>query len=109
MIKNFTKTTVRLKNKSFTFINVFGLALGLATCLLIVFYVFDELSCDRYNINYEGIYRENTDLKYDNNETLFAITAQSVADAMVKAFPEMWKSIRIAMCINFRFKGQGGY
>ena len=44
MIKNYIKTAFRslMKNKGFTFINVFGLALGLATCLLIVFYVFDE-------------------------------------------------------------------
>ena len=46
MIKNFIKTAFRnlLKNKGFTAINVLGLALSLATCLLIVFYVFDELS-----------------------------------------------------------------
>ncbi len=51
MLKNYIKTAFRslLKNKGFTFINVLGLALGLATCLLIVFYVFDELSYDRYN------------------------------------------------------------
>jgi putative ABC transport system permease protein len=44
MIKNYIKTAFRslMKNKGFTFINVFGLALGLATYMLIVFYVFDE-------------------------------------------------------------------
>jgi len=65
MFKNYLKTAFRslLKNKGFTFINVLGLALGLATCLLIVFYVFDELSYDRYNTKYDRIYRVNTDLK----------------------------------------------
>jgi putative ABC transport system permease protein len=45
MIRNYIKTAVRTltKNKGFTAINVLGLALGLAACLLIVFYVFDEL------------------------------------------------------------------
>ena len=64
MIKNIFKTALRtlLKNKGFTAINVFGLALGLATCLLIVFYVFDELSYDRYNTNADRIYRVNDDV-----------------------------------------------
>jgi putative ABC transport system permease protein len=65
MIKNYIKTAIRtlLKNKGFTAINVLGLALGLATCLLIVFYVVDELSYDRYNANSDRIYRVNEDLK----------------------------------------------
>lgn len=106
MIKNYIKTAFRslLKNKGFTFINVFGLALGLATCLLIVFYVFDELSYDRYNTKYERIYRVNTDLKYGGTVTSFAISAPPVGDAMVKEFPEVEKSTRIALAINLRFK-----
>jgi putative ABC transport system permease protein len=106
MIRNFIKTAFRslLKNKGFTFINVFGLALGLTTCLLIVFYVFDELSYDRYNKNCDRIYRVNTDLKYGNNETSFAITAAPVADALVKEFPEVERSMRIGIGVNLRFK-----
>lgn len=106
MIRNYLKTAIRslLKNKGFTFINVFGLALGLATCLLIVFYVFDELSYDRYNTKYERIYRVNTDLKYGGTVTSFAIAAPPVGDAMVKEFPEVERSTRIALAINFRFK-----
>jgi len=46
MIRNYLETAVRSmrKNKTFTLINGFGLALGLASLLLIVFYVFDELT-----------------------------------------------------------------
>ena len=75
MFKNHIKTAFRslLKNKGFTFINVLGLALGLATCLLIVFYVFDELSYDRYNTKADRIYRVNMDLKYGGNTSSFAI------------------------------------
>jgi putative ABC transport system permease protein len=106
MIKSFIKTAFRslLKNKGFTFINVFGLALGLATCLLIVFYVFDELSYDRYNVNYDRIYRVNSDLKYGGVVTSFAIAAPPVGDAMVKEFPEVEKTTRIALANNLRFK-----
>src|SRR5882757_2198761 len=97
MFKNYLKTALRslLKNKGFTFINVLGLALGLATCLLIVFYVIDELSYDHFNTKYERIYRVNTDLKAGSNETSFAITAPPVADAMAKEFPEVERSMRI--------------
>jgi putative ABC transport system permease protein len=106
MISNYLKTVFRslLKNKGFTFINILGLALGLATCLLIVFYVIDELSYDRFNTKYERIYRVNTDLKAGSNETSFAITAAPVADALVKEFPEVERSMRIGQGVNVRFK-----
>ncbi|MBB3057123.1 ABC transporter permease [Mucilaginibacter gotjawali] len=106
MIRNYLKTAFRslLKNKGFTFINVFGLALGLATCLLIVFYVFDELSYDRYNAKYERIYRVNSDLKYGGTLTSFAIAAPPVGDAMAREFPEVERSTRLALAINLRFK-----
>jgi putative ABC transport system permease protein len=106
MIRNYIKTAFRslLKNKSFTFINILGLALGLATCLLIVFYVIDELSYDRFNTKYERIYRVNTDLKAGSNETSFAITAPPVADALIKEFPEIERSMRIGQGVNIRFK-----
>ncbi|ASU36766.1 ABC transporter permease [Mucilaginibacter xinganensis] len=106
MFKNYIKTAFRslLKNKGFTFINVLGLALGLATCLLIVFYVFDELSYDRFNIKHDRIYRVNTDLKAGTNETSFAITAPPVGDALVKEYPEVESAMRIGQGVNIRFK-----
>ncbi len=106
MFKNYLKTAFRslLKNKGFTAINILGLALGLTTCLLIVFYVVDELSYDRYNVKHDRIFRVNTDLKAGNNETSFAITAAPVADALLKEFPEVEKSMRIGSGVNIRFK-----
>lgn len=106
MIRNYFKTAFRglLKNKGITIINVLGLALGLAICLLIVFYVVDELSYDKYNVNYERIYRVNTDLKYNGVETHFAISAQPVAEALVKEFPQVEQAAGIAPAVNIRFK-----
>ncbi|WP_184545020.1 ABC transporter permease [Mucilaginibacter sp. FT3.2] len=106
MIRNYLKTALRslLKNKGFTFINILGLALGLATCLLIVFYVVDELSYDRYNTKADRIYRVNTDLKYGGVTTTFAIAAPPVGDALIKTFPEVENSTRIALAVNLRFK-----
>ncbi len=106
MIRNYLKTAFSslLKNKAFTAINVFGLALGLSICLLIVFYVVDELSYDRFNTKFERIYRVNTDLKAGNNETSFAITPAPVSDALVKEFPEVESSMRLGQAVNIRFK-----
>ena len=51
MFKNFLKVALRnlWKNKAFSAINIIGLSVGLAVCLLIVLYVKDELSYDKYN------------------------------------------------------------
>lgn len=59
MIKNYFIIAYRnlLRHKGYTFINVSGLAVGLACCLLIALFVKDELSYDRYNENYNEIYR----------------------------------------------------
>jgi putative ABC transport system permease protein len=96
MFKNYMKTAFRslLKNKGFTAINILGLALGLATCLLIVFYVMDELSYDRFNIKADRIYRVNTDIKYGGNTSSYAISPPPLA-ASLGAFPEVGRSVRL--------------
>jgi putative ABC transport system permease protein len=59
MLKNYVKIALRnfLKHKGFSLINIFGLAIGIACCLLIVLFVFDEVSFDRYHEKAEQIYR----------------------------------------------------
>lgn len=91
MIRNYIKTAFRnlLKNKGFTAINVLGLALGLATCLLIVFYVFDELSYDRYNVNLDRIYRINNEIKFGGNENVYSESPAPTAAALKGDFPEI--------------------
>ncbi|HJP63851.1 MAG TPA: ABC transporter permease, partial [Mucilaginibacter sp.] len=76
-------------NKGFTAINVLGLALGLATCLLIVFYVYDELSYDRYNVKGDRIYRVNNDIKFGGNENSYAVSPAPMAAEMKNDFPEI--------------------
>src|ERR1700744_4141504 len=97
MIKNYIKTAFRtlMKNKGFTAINILGLALGLATCLLIVFYVFDELSYDRYNENADRIYRVNNDIKFGGNENSYAVAPSPAAMALKADFPEIEQAARI--------------
>ena len=83
MIRNYFKTAFRnlLRNKGFTILNVLGLSLGLASCLLITFYVVDELSYDHYNTNVNRIYRVNEDLKLGENNVLYAVAMPPLAQA----------------------------
>src|SRR5258707_12171459 len=102
MIKNLIKTAFLnlLKNKGFTAINVLGLALGLATCMLIVFYVFDELSYDRYNVNADRIFRVNNDIKFGGIANTYAVAPAPLAAALKSDFPEIEQVTR--------FRGRGG-
>lgn len=73
MIRNYIKIAFRnlLKHKSFSFINIIGVAIGLACFLLLTIYVKDELSYDRHNANADRIYRlSRTFLSKDGTESL---------------------------------------
>ncbi len=73
MLKNYFKIALRnlLKNKGFSFINLFGLTIGLACCLLIGLYIWNELSFDRYHANADRIWRVSRQfLNSDGSEQL---------------------------------------
>jgi len=59
MIKNFFRIALRniARQKVFSAINIFGFAIGLAVCMIISFYVYDDLSYDRFHQNSGDIYR----------------------------------------------------
>ena len=59
MLRNYLKIAWRnlVRQKGYTFINVFGLAIGLACCLVIFLYVQDELRFDRFHTKANQIYR----------------------------------------------------
>ncbi len=97
MIQNYLKTAIRtlLKNKGFTVLNVLGLSLGLASCLLIIFYVVDELSYDRYNTKADRIYRVNEDLKLGENNVLYAVCMPPLAQTLKNDFPYIENTVRL--------------
>jgi len=97
MILNYIKTAYRslLKNKGFTTINILGLSLGLVSCLLIIFYVVDELSYDRYNVNANRIYRVNEDLKLGENNVLYAVCMPPLAQTLKNDFPYVENTLRL--------------
>ena len=108
---NYLKTAFRslLKNKGFTTLNVLGLTLGIATCLLIVFYVLDELSYDRYNEKADRIYRINNQIKFGGNENVYASSPAPAAQAMKNDFPEIEQVVRLQNAGRIRVKKGSEY
>jgi putative ABC transport system permease protein len=97
MIRNYFKTAWRnlLKNKIFSFINVLGLAIGIAAFLLIVNYLRFEYSFDDFNVNKDRIYRvPMTVTEKGGKPQTFAFTYPAMAPAMKKDFPEVQDAIR---------------
>ncbi len=97
MIKNYLKIALRSlwKNKVFSAINIIGLATGLAVCLLIVLYVVDELSYDKYNANADRIYRLDADIYFNNTQAIFAVCPDPLAPALVGDYPVVEQMVRI--------------
>lgn len=95
MIRNYVKTAYRslLKNKGFTVLNVLGLSVGLATCLLIVFYVVDELGYDRYNTKADRIYRITENVSLNGRAASYAGSEKPLKEAL-KSFPQIEKMTR---------------
>jgi putative ABC transport system permease protein len=96
MLKNYFKIAFRnlWKNKGYSAINIFGLAIGIATCLLISLYVMDELSYDKYNKNADRIYRINANIKFGGDEQNLAVCPDPMAFTMVKDYPEVENAVR---------------
>jgi len=97
MFRNFIKTAFRniVKSKFYSSLNIVGLAVGLATCLLILLYVQDELSYDRFNVNADRIYRVNNEIKFGNNHLDLAVCAALQGSAMVREMPQVEQYTRL--------------
>ena len=106
MIKNYFKTAWRnlMKNKFYSFITITGLAVGLATCLLIFLYVSDELNFDQFNKNAKNIYRIDSKLKFGGNEFDLAVSPPAIGPSAVRELPQVKQYTRIRDYGNFLVK-----
>jgi putative ABC transport system permease protein len=97
MLKNYIKIALRnlLRNKVYSFINIGGLAVGIACCLLITLYVTDELSFDKFNEKADRIYRLNLGIKYGGTEQLVATTSDMIGPTLKKDYPQVENFVRI--------------
>jgi putative ABC transport system permease protein len=96
MLKNYLKIAARnfLKYKAYSFINVAGLAIGIACCVLMLLYVQKELSYDRFHQNAERIYRVIVDESNEGNVRHLANTYAPLAPALQAEFPEISRIVR---------------
>ncbi len=97
MYRNYFKTAIRnlSRNKGFTAINIFGLALGMATCLLITLFVQNELSYDRYNKKASQIVRVTFKGVMESGVIKESNVMPPLAAAFKKDFPEVLEATRI--------------
>jgi putative ABC transport system permease protein len=97
MINNYLKVAARnlLRQKGYSFINLFGLAVGMAGCLLILLYVQDELRYDRYPQKADQIYRLALEAQTpDRGQITSAMTPPPWAPALAADFPEVEAYVR---------------
>ncbi len=94
MIKNYFKIALRnlAKYKFISFINLFGLTIGLTCCLLITTYILNELSYDRYNKNAENIYRVTR--SFNNQDGVVSLNLSTVSPPFGYYFPADFPEIK---------------
>lgn len=98
MLKNYLTVAFRnlIKNRLYTAINIFGLAVGLASCILILLYVRHETSYDAWFPNADRVYQVHTRFDVPGRETFAGGEAPGpVMEALVKDFGEIEAAARI--------------
>ncbi|KAA2240985.1 FtsX-like permease family protein [Chitinophaga agrisoli] len=111
MIRNYLKIAFRnlKRQKVSTSINIAGLAIGLATCILIMLYVQDELSYDRYNEKADRIFRVGLSLRLNGEDVGGPILGPNAARDLQQEFPEVLKTTRITRETEFVSYGTSSF
>ncbi|CAN5128408.1 ABC transporter permease [soil metagenome] len=97
MLKSYFKTALRflLKNKTFSFINILGLATGTLCCLYILLYVQDQYSYDKQHTQANNIYRVTTTLALTGDKHVSGATSPPIAPALKHDFAEVVQYTRV--------------
>jgi putative ABC transport system permease protein len=109
MIRNILKVMLRnlKKYKVFSLINIMGLAIGMACCLLILLFVSDELSFDRHHALGDRIYRLNSHSTIGGTTRHFAPSPAALAPAVKEAIPEVLAYARVIEMGRAQFVYEG--
>lgn len=96
MLKNYWLVAMRnlRKQRFYSAINTIGLAVGVAACMIIILFVIDELSYDRYNEKADRIYRIEAEVKFGGNDFKMAYRPAPEASALIQDFPEVESVVR---------------
>jgi len=97
MLKNYFMTTLRTftKYKGFLVINVLGLALSTAVCLVIILFIRSEKSYDQFHENKDRIYRVNSKAKYESSIVNYATSPAPLAGALRQNYPFIEEAVTI--------------
>ena len=97
MLRNYIKTTLRTikKQKVYAFINIFGLAVGMACCIQILLWIQHEMSFDRFHRNFKSIHRIVADWPKNDWNGVDA-TPQPLGPLVKEQIPEVQETVRIA-------------
>ena len=90
-----------LRHKTFAFINILGLVIGLVSCIVIGLYAYNELSFDTFNSNYANIYRINKNTNEKGKQAQQdGITPAELAPATTREIPEVVAATRFRPWFN---------
>ncbi len=97
MLKNYIKVAFRnlLRHKAYSAINIFGLALGIACCLLLTLYILDEVSYDKHHQNADDIYRIISKFQSDKGLDKLGTASPPIAMTMKDEIPEVAYAVRV--------------
>jgi putative ABC transport system permease protein len=98
MFQNYFKTTIRnlWKNKTYSFVNIFGLAIGIACAGLIFLWVEDELNWDVNNAKKSQLYQLEVNMASDGNNFTMASTPRPMGKAMQAEIPGIANTARVS-------------
>jgi putative ABC transport system permease protein len=102
MLKNYLKSAYRnlVKHRFYSLINVFGLSLGITSCILILTYIGYELSYDGYHRNADNLCRISSRTTVAGQTNEFATTPAPVGPTMVQDFPEVLDAVRFSPTVK---------
>ena len=97
MFKNYLLVALRnmRRFKGYTFINIFGLSVGIACCILILLFVRNELDYDRFNVKADRIFRIGLRASLNNNRMDGVVSCAPMAQTLVAEVPEVEAATRI--------------
>ncbi|CAN5258361.1 ABC transporter permease [soil metagenome] len=105
MIKNFLKIAYRnlVRNKGFSFINIAGLAVGMASAIIILLWIQSELSYDNFQQKKDRIYEAWNRAEFSGELQCWNTTPKVLARTMERDIPEVEQAVRVDWGSNFLF------
>jgi putative ABC transport system permease protein len=96
------------KQSFYSLINIFGLAIGVAACMIIVLFIADELLYDKYNAKADRIYRVEAEIKFGGNQFQMVYRPAPEAHALLEDYPEVESVVRLRSSGSYLVKPAEG-